>query len=64
MLVHYGEIIINAPLLSQIVKLQNEAVRIINVFFEGINNSILTVSLNLLKFLDIVTAEHIVSAFL
>ena len=54
MLVHYGEIIINAPLLSQIVKLQNEAVRIINVFFNGINNSILTVSLNLLKFLDIV----------
>ena len=54
MLVHYGEIIINAPL-SQIVKLQNEAVCIINdVFFNGINNSILTVSLSRLKFLDIV----------
>ena len=52
MLVHYGEIIINAPL-SQIVKLQNEAVCIINdVFFNGINNSILTVSLSRLKFLD------------
>ena len=54
MLVHYGEIIINAPL-SEIVKLQNGAVCIINdVFFNGINNSILTVSLSRLKFLDIV----------
>ena len=63
MLVHYGEIIINAPLLSQIVKLQNEAVRIINVFFEGINNSILTVSLNLLKFLDIVKLNTLYQLF-
>ena len=63
MLVHYGEIITNAPLLSQIVKLQNEAVRIINVFFEGINNSILTVSLNLLKFLDIVKLNTLYQLF-
>ena len=63
MLVHYGEIIINAPLLSQIVKLQNEAVRIINVFFDGINNSILTVSLNLLKFLDIVKLNTLYQLF-
>ena len=47
MLVHYGEIINNAPL-SQIVKLQNKAVRIIKwCSFNGINNSTL-------KFPDIV----------
>ena len=47
MLVHYGEIINNAPL-SQIVKLQKKAVRIIKwCSFNGINNSTL-------KFPDIV----------
>ena len=43
MLVHYGEVIINAPL-SQIVKLQNETKL----------RNYKTVSLSLLKFLDIV----------
>ena len=43
MLVYYGEVIINAPL-SQIVKLQNETKL----------RNYKTVSLSLLKFLDIV----------
>ena len=53
MLVHYGEIINNAPL-SQIVELQNKAVRIINgvPLMESITPHY--VSLSLLKFPDIV----------
>ena len=52
MLVHYGEVIINAPL-SQIVKLQNETKL----------RNYKTVSLSLLKFLDIVKLNTLYQLF-